>query len=422
MKNKLLILLIALTTFNCYSQISYEKGYYIDNSDQKIECLIKNNDWRYNPTQFNYKLSENSEAIKIDITSVKEFSIYDVSKYSRYTVKIDRSSENLNSLSNDRHPKFQEEQLFLKVLIEGEANLFLYEDSNLLRFFYSTESTNVEQLVFKSYLKSWKTFNRFLKGRKNSDDVVGKNNQFKQQLWNNLKCSSINLREIENLDYQKKSLVNFFIKYNTCNSFDVIHYDKQPKRDLFNLTFRPRIYSSSATVENNNYSYPLFIDFGSVTSFGFGIEAEFILPVNKNKWAIVFEAAYNSFKSETAVTHRTVVSSIELNAIINYVFVEVPISLRHYLFLNDNSKIFANISYIIEFSSNSSNVEFKRMDDTIFTSLDIRSHNVFSFGLGYKYNDKYSIEARFSPSRTLENSTWDSEYKTASIIFGYSFF
>ena len=45
MKTQLLILLITILSFNCYSQIKYQKGYYINNDGQKTDCLIKNVDW-----------------------------------------------------------------------------------------------------------------------------------------------------------------------------------------------------------------------------------------------------------------------------------------------------------------------------------------------------------------------------------------
>ena len=64
MKIKLLFLFTTIFTFNCYSQISFENGYFIDNNNQKINCLIKNLDWEKNPTEFKYKLSESSELNK----------------------------------------------------------------------------------------------------------------------------------------------------------------------------------------------------------------------------------------------------------------------------------------------------------------------------------------------------------------------
>jgi hypothetical protein len=52
-----------------------------------------------------------------------------------------------------------------------------------------------------------------------------------------------------------------------------------------------------------------------------------------------------------------------LIAEVNYSSIEIPVSLRHCLFLNNNSKIFINASYIFDFSSKSS-IEFKRSDNS----------------------------------------------------------
>ena len=70
-----------MLSFNSYSQISFEKGYYIDNDNKKINCLIKNIDWMNNPTEFEYKLPENDNSKRITIRSVKEFGVYNSSKY-----------------------------------------------------------------------------------------------------------------------------------------------------------------------------------------------------------------------------------------------------------------------------------------------------------------------------------------------------
>jgi len=191
MKKQLLFLAITILSFNCYSQIKFEKGYYINISNQKIECLIKNLDWKNNPIAFKYKLSENSEPKDSNIKAVKEFGIYNVSKYITRTVKIDKSSENFSYMSNDKNPIFKEEQLFLKVLVEGKSNLYEYTNSNLIRYFYNIENSNIEQLIYKSF--------------KTSDNKVGKNNRFKQQLWNDLKCSTIKTNKVKNLEYNKNS-------------------------------------------------------------------------------------------------------------------------------------------------------------------------------------------------------------------------
>ena len=400
MKKQLTFLLMLILSFNCYSQISFEKGYYIDNTNHKINCLIKNIDWKNNPTGFEYKLSENSESKKAIIKSIKEFGIDNISKYIRSTVNIDRSSENINNLSNDRNPIFKEEELFLKVLVEGKANLYLFEDGNLKRFFFNKEDAVIEQLVFKSY----KISNNEIGNIK-----IGINNRFKNQLWNNLQCPIFKKNKFENLHYQKKDLTYFFVEYNECKGEKQVNYEKKQKKDLFNLNVRPGLNSSSLSIQNSA-SNSMDTDFGNEIEFRFGIEAEFIMPFNKNKWSIITEPTYQYFKSEKEITNRNVKAE--------YKSIEIPLGIRHYFFLNENSKIFINASHIFDFSSNTI------IDFIPGTKLDIKSRNNFAFGIGYKYNDKYSLEFRYQTNREILSDyiLWSSDYKTLTVIFGYSFF
>lgn len=395
MKKQLLFLLITVLSFNCYSQISFEKGYYIDNSNQKTNCLIKNIDWKNNPTEFEYKLSENSESKKASIKLIKEFGIDNVSKYIRSNVNIDRSSEKFNQLSNHRKPIFKEEELFLKVLVEGKANLYLFEDGNLIRYFYNTEDTVIEQLVFKSY--------------KTSNYKIGKNNSFKNQLWNNLKCPDFKISKVENLDYQKNDLINFFVEYNECNGEKSIIYEKKQKKDLFNLSVRPGFNSSSLSIQNS-VSSSRDTDFDNEFGFRFGIEVEFIMPFNANKWSLIIEPTYQYFKSEKEIRNQTVIA--------DYKSIEIPVGIRHCFFLSENSKIFINGSYILDLSSNSI-IDFSSEVD-----LEINTGNNLAFGMGYKYNDKYSLELRYQTSREILSDyiAWSSDYNTLSVIFGYSLF
>ena len=98
-KNVTLLLIIVAFSLKGYSQIIFEKGYFVNNSNEKIECLIKNNDWKNNPETFEYKLAENSEPVIADLKSAKEFGIYSISKYVRSLVKLDKSSENLDDMT-----------------------------------------------------------------------------------------------------------------------------------------------------------------------------------------------------------------------------------------------------------------------------------------------------------------------------------
>ncbi|HEX9979219.1 MAG TPA: hypothetical protein VGB50_01495 [Flavobacterium sp.] len=129
----LFFFILYLTIAN--AQIHFEKGYYIDNSGHRAECLIENLDWNNNPRKFNLKLTEGGEIQERTIDNTKEFGIADVSKYVRADVDIDRSSDRLSTLTKEKKPTFVNERMFLKVLVEGPQSLYTYDESGLNRFF-----------------------------------------------------------------------------------------------------------------------------------------------------------------------------------------------------------------------------------------------------------------------------------------------
>jgi len=411
MKKQILFLALLITlSIKSFSQIIFENGYFVNDSNQKIECLIKNIDWLNNPTGFEYKLFQDTIAQTASIETVKEFGINGVSKYIRTTVKIDRSSDEITKMSSERNPEFHEELLFLRVLIEGEASLFLYRDGDLTRFFYKKNDSEIRQLVYKLYL---------------IDDIIGQNNSFRQQLFADLKCQANILNEVKQLKYAERDLVRIFTKYNESTSLSYINYESKQKKDLFNLSFRPGLNYSNLAIRNSS-SDAWDTDFDNKFSFRFGIEAEFILPFNKNKWSFIAEPTYQYYKSEK-VTETNRFNGGFLVSNVNYQSIELPLGARHYFFINDNSKIFTDLSYIFDFCKNSS-IKFTRIDGSLQSSIDIdtRSSISLGFGIGYKYKDKYSLGLRYQTSRDLigliDSSVWLSRYRKFSIIFGYSLF
>lgn len=335
---------------------------------------------------------------------MKEFGVYNESKYVKFKVNIDRSGDNENNMGDQPNPTFNEEVLFLKVLIEGKASLYDYTDDNLQRYFYSKDGSDVEQLVYKRY-KLPSTENSHVTITK-----IGTNNTFRQQLWNDLKCPTITMSQAEKLEYKKSSLLRFFVDYNKCHNQEFVNYEDKEKRDLFNLNIRPGVNFSSLTGERAGmFSNPYF-DFGKQTNFRIGLEAEFIMGFNKNKWAIILEPTYQSFTGEA----KYEITELKLD----YKSIEFPLGVRYYLFLNENSKFFVNIQFIYDFAINST------VENNIYDDLEIKPGPNWAFGLGYKYNDKFSLEARYFTSRNLlaNYSGWSTDYKTFSVILGYTLF
>lgn len=403
-----LFFLITFFTFNVNAQISFQEGYYIDNLDNKINCLIKNVDKRNNPTEFEYRLSEDSEIKITTIKYVKEFGFYNLSKYVRATVDIDNSQKDTKGIGKDKYPVFVSKTLFLKVLLEGKANLYKYEERSSEKFFYSIDGSKIEQLVYKIY---------YYKDEKNSYDYrIAKNNNFRNQIWIALKCPTISMNKLKNLEYKKMDLKDVFTEYNTCTESKNIDYDKKPKKNLFNLTLRPGLNISSLKVIESRFGkFDREIDFGYQSTFRFGIEAEVIVPFNRNKWALFFEPVYQSYKSETEQENEM----LNGTASANYTSIELNIGIRHYIFINDKAKIFLNGGYMHDRIVNS------EIDFSFAENPEIRPSGNIAFGVGFNYNDRYSFEARYiTPKDLLWNAgkKWDSSYQTFSFIFGYSIF
>lgn len=405
MLKKLLLLFVFLLSLNSYSQIIFEKGYYIDNTNQRIECQIRNTDSKKNPTQFEYRLNDESDSKTGTLATVKEFGIYKESKYVVSTVNIDRSSATLDNLSKEKEPLFTEEKLFLKILVEGKANLYQYVDANIIRYFYSKENGIIDQLVYKKFLIS--------------DTEIGANYKFRQQLLADLKCNSITSNRIEKVDYNKQDLIRIFSDYSACSG--VVVTDLAPKkRDIFNLTLRPRVNNSNLAIKNS-VTPDFNVDFGSQLGFGFGLEAEFILPFNKNKWSIAVESTYQKYEAKKT-TSSTQVAGGAFTTAINYTSIDVPLSLRHYFFLTDNSKLFLNAGIVFDLSSKS-NVNFTRADGSLLNSVIIDAKNNFTLGAGYKLYDKFCVEFRFQTRQAVSDYVyWTSRYNTSSLIIGYSVF
>ena len=279
------IILVLVTTFS-YAQINYEKGYFITNDGTKTTCLIRNLEWLNNPTEFDYKLSENGNPKTEEISSIEEFGVANV-VYKRFTVDVDRSSQKVATLDYKRNPEFNEETIFLKQIVEGDYNLYQYVDGNLTLYFYDGIDQVMQPLVYKRYLT-----NR---------DKVGVNNMYKQQLSNSMQCQSLQSQDFENLDYRMDNLTALFEKYNTCKGYYYSSNETATNKGNLNLNLRAGLTLNSFKIPSRGITNPspYEFDFGQIMGFQVGTEVEYVFGFNKNKWALLLEPTYSSFESES---------------------------------------------------------------------------------------------------------------------------
>lgn len=401
------LLLFTIITQNIFSQNTFKKGYFINNNGEKLECLVLDEDWKNTPKSFTYKLYNNSDQIVGLINNVSEFG-FENSKYVRTRTKIDVSSSKTSTLTQTKMPDFVNKNLFLKLLVEGNANLYVYQNNNARLFFFNINSKNIEQLIYKKYYKS--------------TTVIKENNQYKQQIKTHLICDDLSTDKIEALNYNTNSLTDFFIKYNACiNSNYKNTITREKSTGKFNLLIKPSFNFSSLSSENKSNSLGK-LDFGSNTNFGFGIETEFVLPSNNGNFSLIFEPTFQSFNSkindyvyvETTNGNKTTVASIDYKAI------DLFLGIKYYFPINKTSKIYASTLYNFNAINLGSNFDF---ETTSLVDLGLKGKNYFAFSLGYNFNNKITIEARLSSNQTIiTNTLYSTNYNRTSIILGYNLF
>ncbi len=391
MKTNFFFLILTLVTVNSFGQITFEKGYFIDNQNQRVECLIKNMDWKYNPDQFDYKLTAISNVEKGSINTVKEFGVTGSSQYVRADVKMDVSPADANNLSQTREPEWSQEQLFLKVLVGGKASLYFYENTAFGRFFYSVSDTAINQLIYKEYRTEY--------------NQVAMNCKFREQLWNNVRYANSSMSSLENIRFNRSELERYFKKYNSDGGNTALTYGSQKKRDSFQLRLTPGL-NYSWVIVTNAAAPDEFVDFGHKISYRIGVEAQFILPFNRNKWGILFDPGYQYINASGHNTYEPVE--------IRYQSIEFPIGLRHTFFMNKNLIFFIDALFIANFC-----FDF----NSAISNLGIRTGGSFAMGGGAAFK-KISAEIRYSTDRNLLNDYvyWNTDYRRISLILGYKLF
>ena len=414
MQRIMFVVLLAIS-FTAVSQVQYEPGYLINDQGQKQEVLILNKDWRSNPSEFTYKLSEAGEPETGNILDVKEFGVGDYLKFGRFKVSIDRSGESLRNISTKAEPEFSEETVFLKQLVAGDVNLYVYEEGVLERFFLSNEKIEITPLVHKKYLK---------------ESRMVTNNQFRQQLYNLASCGETTPEEFNKTEYTQKDLIAYLISYHDCRQAEYFIFKEEGKKLKVNFALKAGLDFSSLSVKKGMYVKGS--EFDLKPSLRIGAEMEVVMPFNRNKWAVFVEPTYTRQKvEENGILSNELYNPHEVDLLIDYQFLSILTGARHYFYLNKESKIFLSggATFDVPFKTH---VYIDRDDryelDPELNKTRLDAH--FNLGIGFNYQ-KWSAEARYNSPRTVTGSSevfshyfldWESETTSFSLLLGYRLF
>ncbi|RRJ92180.1 outer membrane beta-barrel protein [Flavobacterium macacae] len=390
MMKKLIMALLLLSCSFSFAQINFEPGYLIENNGTKKEVLIKNIAWKNNPTEFEFKETTADKSEKIEMESVKEFSVNSY-KFVRFTINIDFSKTNANELSESANPEWKSVTVFLKLLVEGELNLYQYENGNLIRYFISSGAhQDAAQLIYRQY-------------NENANQIKT-DYSFRNQLYTAMKSAAFNADDFRKINYKKEDLTAIFVKYNQLKTEIFTDHTKQQNKSSLHL--KALVGVNSTSIDFENISNRATFEFDTKATLKFGLELEAILPFNNNKWSLFLQPNFQTFKSEG--------KRLNVKTEIDYKFIEIPIGVRHYFFLSDKSKLSLDAGYSLSFAMDS-HMKY----GTSETPLK-KSSNYFA-GIGFDYKS-YGIEARYGFDRGLtKNAAFFGNHTTIGIALKYKF-
>lgn len=398
MKKIVFLAIIITVALPAVSQNYFENGYFIKNDGSRINCLIKPLDWNKNSVSFKYMIQEGSEVATAEIRDVKEFGYGNSEKFVRATLNIDQSPHAVNRLNHDRNPSFKEETIFLKVLVEGKASLYFTTRETHNKFYYNIDGKNIEQLIYKRYLVT---------GSK-----IGYNELYKQQLATDFVCDKIDIKKFNNLKYKIKDITSIFEAYNYCEGSQSINFEnigetstERQKGDL-NLSLKPGITFSGYYIHTDIQKE----DFENKVGYRIGLELEYMFPSKRKKWAVFMEANYRTYESTKTIQYKDFFTLDEFTTItVQKNAIDLLIGPRFYFNLSPKSTIFIDASLLVDTNSNSKIIS---SDENSFDKdLGLETGN--SFGLGYRYNQKLSLQFRLN--------NYLSNFNSSSIVLGYNF-
>ncbi|MBD3580910.1 outer membrane beta-barrel protein [Flavobacterium selenitireducens] len=397
---KKLLAMALLLPLAAIAQIKFENGYIIANDGKRTDCLIRNRGWNNNPTKFEYKLSAEASVIDGDLQNIAEFGIEGDVKYTRATVDMERSSVKVGKQQRDAKYKLVSETHFLRNLYTGQHSLYVLEESGLLKFFDRKPSGEFSQLIYIEYI--------------DQNRVLRKYNHFHSQLLNEFSCPDATLSSFGKLEYKISSLTDYYRKTGECKGEKAV-VQKRAKGD-FNL--RPFVGIKNMKLNADPGGQGNAEVSSKKSSVAYGLEFEYILPTNKNKWAVLVALEYNTLKDKLDLPDG--ISTIDKRAEIEYSAIQIPVGARYYTHLSDNMKFFATGLVVLNFMNKDSQVVYNGGADRFdYIYFEGNSYN-FGIGAGLSYK-KLNAEIRYyAPQRLFQ--TADGKFNKLSLTVSYAIF
>ncbi|MBE9577362.1 hypothetical protein [Flavobacterium proteolyticum] len=263
---KIFTLLTLITITFLSAQTKFEKGYYIDQNNKKINCEILKKKWIQSPEFITVKI--NNEELQVDCKSIIEFEVSNI-KFIRTEIKIDDSKINSEKIFYSLKNKL------IRVLVEGDISLYMLDDEKDRIFLIKEQNDTIRQLLHKKI---------------SSDNKRYYISSYKRQLAR-IERDTMN-KVVKNVKYDYSDLSKYVIKMN--KKIGKNETKTHVRKDSVLVQFR-----LGANYRNENLKKEFkgnidkTIDFGNNSIISLNSEIEIIPPVFNRNYGLLFDFSFD---------------------------------------------------------------------------------------------------------------------------------
>lgn len=392
MKTRFILLsfLLALFSLSIKAQIAFDPGYFVKNNGDTVTGLIKNLDWKNNPVAVEFKKNLESESLVLLIDSIAGFGVGGDIVFKKFLVDIEVLSPRIEDYGYKQNPEYSQKVVLLRQLIEGEKELYTYNEGNFQCFFAGNKGDIPRQLVHKHY--------------KAETNQIAENNQYRNQLYVLLNCSYFRPEDFEKLDYQKKDIINLFENYYTCSGKVFVKNEvvTAKKRKKIELGVSAGVEYCDMEISGVPNSY-----FPPGISPLIGMDFESFMPFYRNKISFVCQPVFDYYSATGTFAKRQ--KEVDL------FFFTLPFGIRYSSYLRPGTRIFAEAKYSLIFPVHGT-LGYYLYD------LKPEKHSAFDIGAGIK-KGRSSIKLNYRFHHDLyTNYNFYLLMSNASVSYSYTIF
>lgn len=381
-----------------FSQTSFQPGYYIDNNSNKISGLIKNEDWSQIPSKLLFKKHTEDQAITIEGNQFSEFKVEGTKHYYK-TLKLDTYK-----LYNDfgEVVEYPSRELLARVVIEGQANFLVSKANEEVLYVMQIEDREPEVLKYKKYVLN--------------DGKIRERKGFQKQLFEASPCKQqLDTRSFLDVKYRLNEISSIISGFNDCLGSDSENYNKKRTKGQFNFLAKANVvfnnfqkagfgYGDGLSSDGSNFAeFPI----SNQTTFGIGLELEYMLPFNNKRWSIFTNPMYQYLQKDSVTRTDGLFYAFSTSNVCTYTidlsYIELPIGVRYFFVQSKNINAFLNVAFGTNIVlSDASNLEFVDADIVVEERITKSSSNSFiSIGGGVRINSTFDVYVNYYASKSI---------------------